>query len=105
AQDAEGLRSHVIAENIIALVILPRLSEHELEANTMLKSMPTAERNSALAPNYFYHSAENGAGGSGGQSGLQAVLNSKHQLPPVLQVTMVAVDESSAQRIGYQDKT
>lgn len=103
ASNAEGLRSHVIAENIIALAILPRLSDHELTGNSSLKAMPAEQREAALAPNYFYHSAENGAGGTSGTVGLQAVLNSKHQLPPVLQVTMVAIDETSAQRIGYQD--
>ncbi len=101
ADDSEGQRAHVIAENIIALSILPKLSEGDTAGNSSLNSRPADARDSALAPNYYYHSAENGAGGTNGSSGLQGLLNSKHQLPPVLQVTMVAIDETSAQRNGY----
>ena len=69
--------SRPIAENIIALVIEPKRSEK-----------PGA---TPLAPNYEYDSRR-----------FQKVNNprdeTKHQLPPLVEVTMVAIDEESAMR-------
>lgn len=92
--------SHVLAENIIALVILPKLSADDAVAN-----LPLTRRDTALAPKYYYHSAELGAASSETDPKLKGLLNSKHQLPPVLQVSMVALDELSAQRFGLTSKT
>jgi uncharacterized protein (TIGR02599 family) len=36
---------------------------------------------------------------SGLSAGLEASLNPKHQLPPIVSVTMVAIDERSAERL------
>jgi uncharacterized protein (TIGR02599 family) len=83
---------HVLAENVIALIILPKLSKQDLQDpqnQTVLGSVPDA----ALAPNYYYNSAGTG------QATITPLLNSKNQLPPVVQVTMVAVDESSISRL------
>jgi uncharacterized protein (TIGR02599 family) len=78
---------HVLAENVIALFILPKLSKEDQAA------IPSGAVNpdSALAPNYYYNSE------TSGQSAVAPILNSKNQLPPILQVTMVAIDEPSAQ--------
>lgn len=92
--DASLTTSHVLAENIIALLILPKLSKEDAEEN-----LPAADRETALAPNYFYHSGVPGAASTTGSAQAKGLLNSKHQLPPVLQVTMVAIDELSARRI------
>ncbi len=68
--------SRVIADNIIALVISPLLSQ---EDNPVSYS---------IAPNYFYDTQnENNP-------------RTKHQLPPLVRVTMVAIDEESALRLG-----
>lgn len=84
--------SRVIAENIVALVITPRLSQQdELE----VKGASTAE-GSPLAPNYLYDSAPGAAADSRYSDGR---LNPTNQLPPILQVTMVAIDEASALRL------
>ncbi len=69
--------SRPIAENIIALIIEPKRSEK-----------PGAL---VLAPNYEYDSRR-----------FQKINNprdeTKHQLPPLVEVTMVAIDEASAMR-------
>jgi uncharacterized protein (TIGR02599 family) len=76
--------THVLADNVIALIILPRLST---EQETQL-----GVGASALTTTYGYDStASNGIAGY--------TLN---QLPPVLQVTMVAIDETSALRLQAQ---
>lgn len=70
-----------LADNIIALVIWPRLAPlNDLEGT-------------AIAPNYAYDSRTS-EGWSNGQQPLQS-----HQLPPTVQVTMVAIDEASAIRL------
>ena len=70
---------HVLAENIIALIILPKLSQTEDLTGT------------ALAPTYLYDSTAKNT---------NAELNPKNQLPPVVEVTMVAIDEGSAIRLA-----
>jgi uncharacterized protein (TIGR02599 family) len=76
--------SHVLAENIIALVILPKLSQAEDSTGT------------ALAPTYSYDSTATNA---------NATINPKNQLPPVVEVAMVAIDEASAIRLAQVQGT
>lgn len=66
--------ARVVAENVIALVILPKLAPGEDATGTK------------LAPNYSYDSTA---------SNSDPTINPKNQLPPVVMVTMVAVDEPS----------
>lgn len=66
---------HVLAENVIALVVLPKLSTQEDATGAL------------LAPAYAYDSTATKA---------DARINPKNQLPPVVQVVMVAIDEASA---------
>ncbi len=75
---------HVLAENIIALVILPKLSLAEDSTGT------------ALAPLYTYDSTSTNA---------TAALNPKNQLPPLVEVTMVAIGESAAIRLAKEQGT
>lgn len=72
----------VLAENVVALILLPKLSSQEDTTGTK------------LAPTYLYDSTV-------GKS--DATINSKNQLPPVVQVTMVAVDETSFSRLQSGD--
>lgn len=72
-----------IADNIIALVIWPRLSMEDEPSGT------------SIAPNYSYDSRTAAAwSGTPPSQPVQA-----HQLPPMVQVTMVAIDEASAKRL------
>ncbi len=74
-----------VAENVIAFVITPRLSKAE---EIPLQSNAT---HSPLAPNYGYDSTGTNA---------NPQLNPRNQLPPVVQLTMVAIDEKSAASLG-----
>ena len=71
--------SRAIAENIIALIIEPK------------KSTATQNINNQLAPDYDYDSRRF-------QKERKAKDPTKHQLPPLIDVTMVAIDEGSAIR-------
>ncbi len=68
----------VLAENIVALILLPKLSSQEDPKGTK------------LAPQYSYNSLTKNS---------DPAINSKNQLPPIVQVTMVAVDETSFARL------
>lgn len=74
----------VIAENVIAFVITPRLAKSE---EAPLQSNAT---HSPLAPAYSYDSTNTNA---------NPLLNPRNQLPPVVQLTMIATDEKSAQKL------
>ena len=71
--------SRAIAVNIIALIIEPK------------ESTSTTEANNTLAPDYEYDSRRF-------QKERKAKDPTKHQLPPLIDVTMVAIDEGSAIR-------
>jgi len=100
---------HVLAENIIALVILPKLSKKDMD--TINTTAGASLNDYSLAPNYLYDSNTQGQDTlpartqpSLGNLAMRA-LNTKNQLPPVLRVTMVAIDEQSASRLGQMDPT
>ncbi len=69
---------HVLAENVIAAIFLPKLATAEDKSGAK------------LAPNYSYDSTT---------SNSDPLINPKNQLPPVVQVTLVAMDETSANRL------
>ena len=75
----------VIAENVVALIITPRLAKAE---ESPLQSGAT---HSPLAPLFSYDSTGTNA---------NPQLNPKNQLPPVVQLTMVAIDEKSADKLS-----
>jgi len=80
--------SSMLAENIIALIIRPRLPQREDPNGNALVTSPGFTCNSR-ATNLFTATNSSGALSTG---------NTLHQLPPVVQVTMVAIDERSALR-------
>jgi uncharacterized protein (TIGR02599 family) len=96
---SEPACSSVLAENIVALIFLPRLSPE----NEAYYSGNPAVAAATLAPDYFYDSTTVGKSGyySGTQNGfnLAGGANTINQLPPLVQVTMVAIDEPSAIRL------
>lgn len=79
-----------VTENTIALIITPRLSKTE---ETPLQQNPT---HSPLAPNYSYDSTTTNA---------DPQLNPLNQLPPVVQITMVATDERSADLLNLDSNS
>lgn len=78
----DGTGVSVAAENVVALIILPKLSPADQAAGGF--------DDAALAPNYLYDSTV---------ARSEPALNSSHQLPPIIQVTMVALSETSAARM------
>lgn len=103
--EAQPAVKHVVAENIIALVILPR---QPLDPDN-----PATDPGDELAPNYHYDSRswEKDYKNLGGKARIPStdpsdpakVDNSlRNQLPPILEIVMVAIDESSASRLAEQ---
>ncbi len=70
----------VLADNIVAVVVLPRLSSVDDTIGV------------ALAPEFVYDSTK---------TNLDKKLNPRHQLPPIVDLAVVAMDEQSAQRITW----
>lgn len=77
--------TRVLAENVIALILLPHRSPND--------PVP-AGAPPQLAPNYFYDSRAYVT-----KPNDALALLSRNQLPPMVQVTMVVIDERSAQRL------
>lgn len=90
---AEERPVRVLAENVVALVILPRLSQADESARGTGKPV--------LSPKYDYDSTRT----SNYQPPLSPPdpeINPKNQLPPVVQVIMVAIDEVSGARLAQE---
>jgi uncharacterized protein (TIGR02599 family) len=81
--------AHVVAENVIAMILLPKISPNDQTNGIGAHS---------LATNYVYDSSINMNSTVSSPSNANAILNTHNQLPPVVQVTLIAVDEASAIR-------
>jgi uncharacterized protein (TIGR02599 family) len=79
--------SSMLAENIIALIIRPRLPQRE-----------DPNGNALVTSSFTYNSRATNSFSATDSSGKVTTGNTLHQLPPVVQVTMVAIDERSALR-------
>jgi uncharacterized protein (TIGR02599 family) len=86
----------VLAENVVAMIILPKLSKEDEVARGAAATV--------LSPNYIYDSTRtaNPPNNTGPTPPADSEINPKNQLPPIVQVTMIAVDERSAAR--YVDR-
>lgn len=84
----------MLAENVVALIFLPKLSKQDEDYRVLNTKKPIY-----LSPNYSYDSTLtlNDGNTASGANDLGGV-NPKNQLPPLVQVTMVAIDERSAAR-------
>ena len=80
-----------LAENVVAMIVLPQLAEAD-QTNYGLTP-------ASLAPRYLYDSSGDG------QKLVDALLGSKNQLPPVVSVMIVAVDEASFSRFQGSSTT
>lgn len=77
--------TRVVTDNVVALIITPRLAK--AEETPLQGGNPDL---SPLAPDYTYDSTA---------ANPDPRLNPKNQLPPVVQMTMVAIDEKSAESL------
>jgi uncharacterized protein (TIGR02599 family) len=85
----------VLAENILTLIILPKLSKADEDARAIKQNSVAA----MLSPQYIDDSTLTlNPGANGGTD--PGAINPKNQLPPILTVTMVALDDRSAQRMA-----
>ncbi len=78
--------THLLAENIIELVVWPQLSRKDQD------QVLAQSGGGYLAPGYSYDSAQQ-------QVPKNGRIDPRNQLPPVVQVTMVAMDEASGARV------
>ena len=83
--DASNTR--VLAENVVALIVMPMLSTKDLDGDEP-----------PLSSDFWYDSREGAVDASGKIRFPQG--ETTHQLPPILQVTMVVIDEDSAIKMG-----
>ena len=79
--------ARVMADNVIALVILPKISEKD-------RGLTAANEIGSLAPEYQYDSWRVLKQDTGSAGMANAARDNK--LPPIVQVVMVAIDETSA---------
>lgn len=78
-----------IAENILALIISPQTENTATGGNTSGNAY-------AIAPNYFYDSAAV----PGAVTSSSSPQGTQHLLPPLLKVTMIALDERSGEYLA-----
>jgi uncharacterized protein (TIGR02599 family) len=103
--DDPNRRVRVLAENVLALVILPRLtpSDERARKDAMARGDTSIidRQHVLLTPDFQYHSKQlsNYTGANYNPKQIDPELSPKNQLPPVVQISMIAIDEASAQRL------
>lgn len=108
--DNAATSSRVLAENVIALVLLPKLSTREDDPKRSAKGV-------AISPNYNYNSRiDLGAASDASWIGATPAFpqdqfiayasdgslihaSRHHQMPPTMRVTMIVLDDASANRL------
>jgi uncharacterized protein (TIGR02599 family) len=94
----------VVAENIVQLILLPKLDEaNEIAAGTI----PAEADGTNIAPQYFYDSrAWQDPNYAPPSDGLGADIPelTRNQLPPLIEVVMIAIDEASAERLAIEQE-
>lgn len=90
-----NINTHVVAENIIALMVLPKLSKADIaQWNTLTGTNKYDDTSLVSATSYGYDTRNKKT---------DPRLNTFNQLPPIVQVCMVAIDEGSATRMSAAD--
>ena len=84
-----------VAENIAALIILPKLTAQETER--LQPGATGEERDAFLAPHLFYHSA------TVPPPNTEPARNMRHRLPATVEITMVALNAATVARLYHPD--
>jgi uncharacterized protein (TIGR02599 family) len=90
--DSPMPKSRPVADNIVLLIVSPRLAEQDVVSGNSSTSQASAQA-VQIAPNYFYNSVPTAA----------ITLPQKeweHQLPPLVDLTMVAIDSATAEKLA-----
>lgn len=90
-------QQRVVADNVIALIILPKLSQSDQKAKDPITGISSNYTDSSLAPSYDYDTTYDKQSDPN--------LNPHNQLPPEVLVTMVAVDEATFGRLQGSSAT
>jgi len=96
--------TRVLAENIVALIILPKLAPDQIASLNQNGASSQVTDTSLVSPNnpdHYLYDSSNGTIGGGNDMGQNITipyLDPLNQLPPVVQVTLVAVDEPTYSR-------
>ena len=91
--------AHVLAENVVAMMLIPKVSERNRSASDALNDL-TTDYTYDSRPLLAYQSQARTAPGTDLNKALTSIQRQQlHQLPPIVQVTMVAIDEESAARL------
>lgn len=104
-------RARVLAENVLALVILPRLTPTDERARQEAINKNSGDvvdtQKILLTPDFQYHSKQlsNYTGAGYSPDKVDPELNPKNQLPPVVYFAMFAIDETSAHRLAELNPT
>jgi len=89
--------TRALADNIIALIISPRLAENDIAAGEENTTDFKFREATDISPDYIYDSRRFHSKTD------DRAKYSRHQVPPVLRVTMVAIDEVDASRYAAQN--
>lgn len=87
---ADTTQLEEVASNIVALVISPQLPEREAAA--------AGEHPWSIAPDYLYDSRE-----SQWNPGTSRGERSANQVPPIIRIALVTIDEASARRLDEEN--
>jgi len=98
--------ARVLAENVVAMIVLPKLA---VKDRVVPNSRPPKLDPAALelAPEYGFDSWRVLAGKAETDATLKVKLDNRsrdHLLPPTVQLTLVAIDEQSAQRMALTEE-
>jgi uncharacterized protein (TIGR02599 family) len=96
-QDPMGTRNfcRTISSNIAVLLLQPKLPA--AVAERIAPSLDRAGRDALLAPEYYYYSVEDP------RNITHPELSTRHRLPPLIDVTMVALDDATISRLYGTD--
>jgi uncharacterized protein (TIGR02599 family) len=84
---ARDASARPIATNIAMLLVLPKLTA--AESARVAPNAEVEKKDALLAPEFFYNSGEEGA----------SIVSTHHRLPPLIEITMLALDEAGAARL------
>jgi uncharacterized protein (TIGR02599 family) len=94
---------HVMADNIVALIILPKLAERDRRRRSSSTSTQPDPDYLELAPHFMYDSWRTLSGGTATDPITRSRVDNRARenlLPPTVQLTMIAIDEPSALRMN-----